>query len=141
MAPLDQGLACSKTHIRDLLIRYNIPLRESYAHPRPIYGKKKVGGKLLDHKSELKTATTIKSMYEDEGLHPTAIARLLDAMKVPTKKQGKGWHHHMVITILKREGVYKPTRVTLKIKEKKEFFGGSPTLALNLPPNKGHGPC
>ncbi len=134
---ISQEFACSKTHIRDLLIRYNIPLRESYAHPRPIYGNKKVGGKLLDHKAELKATATIKSMYEEEGLRPTAIARLLDTMKVPTRKQGKSWHHDMVITILKREGIYKPTRATPrtpsgtpkiqpKTKEKIQATTGSP---------------
>ncbi len=124
MRAISKELACSRTHIRDLLVRYNIPLRKSYAHPRSIYGKKKIGGKLIDHKIEIKTAATIKSMYEDEDLRPTAIARLLNIMKVPTRKQGKGWHHDMVITILKREGIYKQTRTggqtrgTLKTKSR-----------------------
>ncbi len=44
-------------------------------------------------------------MY-DEGVGTNAIARFLDAVKLPTKRQGKDWDHSMVTAILKREGVY-----------------------------------
>lgn len=44
-------------------------------------------------------------MY-DEGVSTRAIARFLDAVKIPTKQRGKGWHNYMVIKILKREGIY-----------------------------------
>ncbi|MBX9766326.1 MAG: recombinase family protein [Bdellovibrionales bacterium] len=49
-------------------------------------------------------------MYKEENLAPTAIARILDAMKIPTKKQGKKWDHSIVIDILKREGIYIQSR-------------------------------
>jgi hypothetical protein len=60
--------------------------------------------KLEDHKRELSAIETIKKLY-DEGLHPRAIARVLISMRIPAKKKGT-WHHHVVITILKREDVY-----------------------------------
>lgn len=102
--------ACSKTHIRDLLVKYKIPLKNPYQSPKHngrAYGKKKVNGRVVIHKAEQRTIETIKNMYKEEGLHPKAIARLLDTMKVPTKHQGKSWHHHTITTILKREGIYK----------------------------------
>ena len=101
--------SCSKTHIRDLLVRYKIPLRgplQCHNDHGRAYGKKRRNGQSVDHKAELRTIETMKTMYSKEGLHPRAIARLLNTLKVPTKQQGKGWHHHTVITILKREGVY-----------------------------------
>ena len=33
-----------------------------------------------------------------------AIDRFLDATKIPTKQQGKGWHQNTVAKILKRVG-------------------------------------
>ena len=65
-----------------------------------------MNGQVITHKAEQRTIETIKHMYSKEGLHPRVIARLLDSMKIPTKHRGKGWHHHTVITILKREGIY-----------------------------------
>ena len=56
--------SCSKTKIRELLLKYEIPLRgPSGCHQRydsRTYGKKKVSGKTIDHKRELKTIETIK---------------------------------------------------------------------------------
>ena len=48
----------------------------------------------------------IKQKYLEDRLSIRDIARFLDAMKIPTKRQGKGWHNYMVIKILEREGVY-----------------------------------
>ena len=113
MRAIANEFACSKTHVRDLLLRYKIPIREPHkagSNARK-YGKRKVNGQIVDYKKELKTIETIKKMY-NEGLRPKAISRLLDTMKTPTKKQGRGWHHHTVITILKREGVYKMTSIS-----------------------------
>ena len=64
----------------------------------------------MDHKRELRIIETIKKMYCKEGISPRGIAQLLTSMKIPTKRQRKGWHHHTVITILKREGIYKSAR-------------------------------
>ena len=91
-----------------MLLRYNIPLRNTsdYRGSRwYAYGKRRVGGKTVDHKGEQRIIATIKQMYS-EGVSTRAIARYLDAMKIPTKQQGKGWHNCTVAEILKREGVY-----------------------------------
>ena len=100
--------ACSKTYVRSMLLRYKIPMRKTSDYRDSkwyAYGKRRVGGKTVDHKGELRTITTIKQMYR-EGLSTKAIARFLNTMKIPTKQQGKGWHNYMVIRILEREGVY-----------------------------------
>ena len=101
--------ACSKTYVRSLLMRYKIPPRKpsEYKGERWLaYGKRKVSGKTVDHKGELRTIAAIKKMYTD-GMSSTASARLLDTMKIPTKQQGKDWRYDMIVTILKREGVYR----------------------------------
>ena len=69
------------------------------------YGKRRVGSKIIDHKGELRTVATIKQMYA-EGVSIATIARCLDTMKIPTRRQGKGWDYHTVTAILNREGVY-----------------------------------
>ena len=105
---------CSKNHVRDLLLKYKIPIRVAHLchkdHSR-IYGKRTSCGEVVEHKGEQKTLVAIKRMYQEEGIHPRAIARILNSMRVPTKQQGKSWHHHTVITLLKREGVYKPKTI------------------------------
>ena len=100
--------SCSKTYVRSLLQKYNIPRRQSsdYRGSRwYAYGKRKVNGKTVEHKGEQRTIAAIKRMYA-EGMNTLAIARCLNTMKIPTKRQGKGWHYCTVATILKREGVY-----------------------------------
>ena len=100
--------SCSKTRIRSLLLRYGMPLREPNKYHKDhwrIYGKRRASGKAVDHKGQLRAIATIKQMYS-EGVSITAIARYLDTMKIPTKRQGKGWDHSTVALILKREGVY-----------------------------------
>ena len=108
MRAIAKEFMCSKSQIRNLLLMHEIPFRQQSKyhrdHPRS-YGKRRVKGDVIEHKNELRIIETIKGMYE-EGMTARAIARTLDTLKVPTKKQGKGWHHHMVITILKREGLY-----------------------------------
>ncbi len=100
--------ACSKTYIRSLLLKYNIPMRKTSDYRGSkwyAYGKRRVGGRTVDHKAELRTIDTIRTMYA-EGISTNAIARFLNSMKIPTKQQGKGWHNCTVAEILKREGVY-----------------------------------
>ena len=100
--------ACSKTYIRGMLLRYKIPLRKTsdYRGSRWfVYGKRRVGGKTVDHKGEQRAIATIKQMY-GEGVSTSAIARFLNTMKIPTKQRGKGWHNYTVAEILKQEGVY-----------------------------------
>ena len=108
MREIAEEFSYSKTHVRDLLLKYNIPLRkrsERYSSRCLTYGKRRVSCKVVDHKGELRTIDTIKQMYS-EGLSVSAIARFFNTMKVPTKQQGKGWHHHTIAQILKRERVY-----------------------------------
>ena len=106
MRQIAREFSCSKTHVRNLLIRYKIPLRDPHKYNRwYTYGKRKVSGKTIAHKGELRTIATIKQMYS-EGVGTRAIARFLNTMKVPTKQQGKGWHHHTITQILKRGGVH-----------------------------------
>ena len=107
MRQIASEFACSKTHVRTLLLKYKIPLRvpHRYNNTWYSYGNQKVSGRTIEHKAELRTIAAIKKMYS-EGVSTRAIARFLDTMKIPTKQQGKGWHHHTITQILKREGVY-----------------------------------
>ena len=107
MQAIASEFSCSKTHIRDQLLKYNIPLRKQGKHKSRwyAYGNRKICGKTIDHKGEQRTIATIKQMYR-EGISTAAIAQLLDTMKIPTKQQGKGWHHYTIAQILKREGGY-----------------------------------
>ena len=77
--------SCSKTKIRDLLLKYAISLRKpSKCHQRHdsrTYGKKKINGKTIDHKRELKTIETIKKLYI-KGINPNTIAKVLSTMKI-----------------------------------------------------------
>ncbi len=102
--------SCSKTKIRDLLLKYEIPLRKPskyhQGYDSRTYGKKKVNGKTVDHKRELKTIETIKELYLKD-INPNMIAKVLSTMKIPTKQQKTSWHHHTIINLLKREGLYK----------------------------------
>ena len=104
MREIAEEFSCSKTRIRDQLLKYKIPLRQPYKyHDRwYAYGKRKVRSKTIDHKAELRTIATIRQMYS-KGVSTSAIARFLNTMKIPTKQQGKGWHQNTVAKILKRE--------------------------------------
>ncbi len=109
-----EEFSCSKTRVRSLRLRYGVPLREPNKYHKDhwrVYGKRRVGGKAVDHQRELCTIAAIKRMYA-EGMSTVAIARTLSTMQTPTKRQGKGWDHSMVIAILKREGVYVEWRNT-----------------------------
>ena len=95
-----------------MLLKYKITLREPSENSKDdwrVYGKRKVGVRTVDHKGELRTIAAIKEMYS-EGVRIAAIARFLDAMKIPTKQQGKGWHRGMVTKILVREGLHRPRK-------------------------------
>ncbi len=106
-------LGCSTTTIKAYLCQFGLLKagRGSAQHKEKLaYGKRLAGHRLVSHKGELKVVATIKRMYSEEGLLPRPIARILDSMKVPTKRQGKKWDHSVVIAILKREGLYKQLR-------------------------------
>ena len=112
MRDIAKEFMCSKTQVRNLLLKHEIPLREPSKYHKDhsrSYGKRQFNGEAVDHKKELRIIETIKAMNE-EGMTARAIARTLDTMKIPTKKQGKGWHHHTIVTILKREGLYESKR-------------------------------
>ena len=133
MRAIAREFSCSKTHVRNLLIRYKIPLRDPHKYSRwYTYGKRKVSGKTIAHKGELRTITTIKQMYS-EGLSVSAIARFLNTMKVPTKQQGKGWHHHTITQILKREG--------LSVEGRRVRGQAAPSIPASTPSHsKAHSP-
>ena len=107
--------SCSKTKIRNLLLKYKIPLRKPsrchYKRNSRTYGKKKVSGKIVDHKRELKIIENVKELYI-KGVGPNTIAKVLSAMKIPTKQYKKDWHHRTIIKLLKRENIYK-TKATI----------------------------
>ena len=108
MREIASELACSKARVRDQLLNYNIPVRRRSQPPQDrwtTYGKRRLKGKVIDHKAELRAVAAIKQMY-GEGMNTSAIARCLNAMKLPTKMQGRGWQQNTVAKILKREGVY-----------------------------------
>ena len=108
MRDIASEFACSKTRVRDLLLKLNISLRprsQLPQHRSTTFGKRRVKGKIIEHKAELRAVATIKQMYR-EGMNTMAIARCLNAMKLPTKNQGRCWHQNTVAKILKREGVY-----------------------------------
>jgi hypothetical protein len=104
--------------LRSLKIKKDGP-RSSIHKQKLAYGRKIIGHSLDTHKSETQIISSIKKMYCDEGLGPVAIARILDAMKVPTKKQGKKWDHSVVIAILERERIYKITQKSPRIEGSK----------------------
>ncbi|MDE3269838.1 MAG: recombinase family protein [Pseudomonadota bacterium] len=90
-----------------MLLRYNIPLRTTSDYRGSkwyAFGKRRVRGTVVEHKGEQHAISAIKKMHA-EGMNTSAIARCLNAMKLPTKQQGKAWHHHTVATIIRREGV------------------------------------
>ena len=104
---------CSATTIKYYLRSHGISKADQGAtvHRKNLsFGKKIVGHGVVAHKTEAQVIATIKKMYTQEGLYPTAIARILDGMRVPTKQQGKKWDHSVVIAILEREGVYEISR-------------------------------
>ena len=105
----------SKTKIRSLLLKYKIPLRQPskghYKCDSRTYGKKKVNGQTVDHKRELKTIEIIKELYV-KGINPNTIAKVLSTMKIPTKQRKEDWHHHIIINLLKREGLYNQEKST-----------------------------
>jgi hypothetical protein len=97
--------ASSKTAVRNALARFGIPLRETGKSPNRThnlpFGKRCIGGVAVDHKGEQRVISSILKMHR-EGLSNCAIARVLTEMKVPTKQQGKAWHHEMVRQVLRR---------------------------------------
>lgn len=110
----------SKPTILNYLKKFNIKTRRVgvVTHKKNIaYGKKIVGGKPADHKAEKKVIESIKEMYR-EGLSYRAIARVLNEMKIPTKQQGKGWHHENIRSILKSEGINSSKRKKDLVKKK-----------------------
>ena len=69
-----------------------------------------MNGQTIDHKRELKTIEIIKKLYA-KGINPNTIAKVLSTMKIPTKQRKKDWHHHTIINLLKREGLYKQVKI------------------------------
>ncbi len=105
MRQIAAEFASSKTAIRGALIRFGIPLRVTGKSPNRMhnlpFGKRCLAGKVVDHKGEQRVISSVLRMH-GEGLSNCAITRVLTQMKVPTKQQGRGWHHEMVRQILVR---------------------------------------
>lgn len=115
-------LGCSITTVKAKLREFGLSkkgLGVAVHRENLAFGKRLVGSKAVAHKAESQVIETIRKMYHEQGIGPTAIANLLDTMKVPTKRQGKKWDHSMVIGLLKREGVYKQTRKSPQKRGKK----------------------
>ena len=96
----------SKTAVREALIRFGIPLNRhgtfaNRVHSLP-FGKRCVEGTVIEHKGEAHVIDSMLKMHR-EGFSNCAIARVLTQMKIPTKKQGRGWHAEMVRKILQRK--------------------------------------
>ncbi len=104
-----EELGVSKTIVRDRLRKYGLNKNTPNGKHRHNLGlgERIEKGKVRPHKGELRVVATIVKMHREEGLSARAIARILNAMKTPTKRQGKKWDHSVVIDILKRERVYK----------------------------------
>ena len=106
---------CSKTTIVKYLRHYNI--RKNTPNGKSPYnlalGENLVRGKVVEHKKEQRTLKAIIKMHTEEGLSATAIARVLNTMKIPTKKRGKRWHNFTVTGILQKERVYSCLRILL----------------------------
>jgi len=101
-----KDLSSSKTTIRNYLIKFNIPIKEAGRNRDPSikrkYGEKLLNGKLIEHKQERRVIDSMLEMKE-EGLSYSAIARVLNQMKVKTKTQGKSWSWATVRRIILRE--------------------------------------
>jgi len=99
-------ISSSKTGVRQALIRFGIPPRKqgqssNRAHNLP-FGKRAIKGKVVDHEGEKRVIESVLKMHR-EGLSNCAIARVLTEMKVPTKLQGRKWHHEIVRQIIARQ--------------------------------------
>ena len=107
-AQIAQELGCSKAAVKGQLRKFSIRknARNGKTRHNLALGEKIVKGKVMAHKGEAKLLESIKDMHCKEGLSAIAIARILNSMKVPTKKPGKGWHHEVIARILIRQGVY-----------------------------------
>ncbi len=105
-AHVAKELGCSKTTVKKYLRQYN--LRKNTPNGKSKYnlalGEKMVKGRVVPHQKELRVQCMIIDMHKNEGLSANAIARVLNTMKVPTKRQGKKWDHSVVIDILRRQG-------------------------------------
>lgn len=101
-----------KKYLRLYNIRKNTPGKSKY---NLALGEKIIKGKVVTHQGEQRVLKTIVDMHEKENLSATAIARILNTMKIPTKRQGRKWNHSTVIGILKKEGLYTSTRLNSKI--------------------------
>ena len=111
-AQIAKEFGCSKTAVKDHLrkfgIRKNTPTGKT-RHNLAI-GQRILKGRPTAHKGEIKLLENIKDMHIKEDLSATAIARILNGMKTPTKKQGKAWDHSVIIAILKRQSIYQSQR-------------------------------
>ena len=81
-----RSLTTIKNHLRKFGIRKNTPNRKT-RHNLAL-GEKLIRGKVVPHQGDAKTLQSIKDMHCREGPSARTIARILNSMKVPTKKRG-----------------------------------------------------
>jgi transposase-like protein len=108
-AQIAREIGCCKTTVKKYLRQYQIKkgLGNGRHHNKLALGEKFEKGRLKDHQQELRLVETLKKMHVEENLSTAAIAKILNSMKVPTKKRGKKWDHSVVRRILQRLDVYK----------------------------------
>ena len=107
-AYIAKEFGCSQTAVRDNLRKYGIRKNTPNGkHKNTLkLGEKMVKGRVVPHKAELRTLETIYTMHTKEKLSPNSIAKILNTMRVPTKRQGKEWSRNLIINILNRKGIY-----------------------------------
>ena len=111
-AQMAKEFGCSKTAVKDHLRKFGIRKNTVNGKTRHnlAVGEKIIKGQVVAHQREGKLLASIQQMHTKEGLSATAIARILNTMKVSTKRQGRAWDHSVVVAILKRQGIYRSQR-------------------------------
>ena len=95
---------CSTTTVKKYLREFDI--KKKVLTGKSCYnlsfGEKFIKGKIVPCRKERKIIDSIIDMNKKQGLSTCAIAKALNAMKIPKKKRGMKWNHVNVGTILKR---------------------------------------
>jgi hypothetical protein len=98
-----EEIGFSKNTIRNALLRFGIPLRVKGKHSlpsEPPYGFCIENGNLVRISEEQRIIRSIVKLREQQKLSFYQIAKFLDSIGVPTKKDSeKGWHRETVRSI------------------------------------------
>ena len=97
---------CSKSKISHYLHLYGIKTRRlknsELVVPRPAYGERRYGNKLVKNQKEQKVIGLMFNLAR-AGYSYRSIARTLNEMKIPTKTGVNGWNHKVVKNVMERE--------------------------------------